>query len=102
MAEEKKKIFIVLNHTLYFRNFWLFKKKNILTRLSKFKDRKKPRQIKKPVLREDTGIALATKSHYLRKGERIGNKVTCVVYDNPKYNIDINKLEDLKLARKIL
>ncbi len=85
-----------------YKNYWLIEKKNILTRLTNFKDRKKPRQIKKPILREDTGIALATKSYYLRKGERIGKKVTCVIYDNPKYNIDINELEDLKLARKIL
>ena len=98
---------INLNMTVAFaaaqyKNYWSIKKKNILTRLTNFKDRKKPRQIKKPILREDTGIALATKSYYLRKGERIGNKVTCVIYDNPRYNIDINELEDLKLARKIL
>ena len=85
-----------------YKNYWSIKKKNILTRLTNFKDRKKPRQLKKPILREDTGIALATKSYYLRKGERIVNKVTCFIYDNPRYNIDINELEDLKLARKIL
>ena len=83
------------------KNYWLFKEKGGLVRLSNFSDRKKPRQVKKPILREDTGVALATKSYCLRKGERIGKNVTCVVYDNPKYNIDINKLEDLKLAKKI-
>jgi len=86
---------------IHHKNFWLLKKKNRLVRLTKFNERKKPRQTKKPILREDTGIALATKSYYLRKGERIGKNVTCIFYDDPKYNIDINRLEDLKLARKI-
>ena len=84
------------------KNYWVLNKKNFLTRLTNPKDRKKPRQYKKPVLREDTGIALVTKSDLLRKGERIGKKVACIVYDNPKYNIDINRLEDLQIARKII
>ena len=29
---------------------------------------------KKPTYREDTGIALATRSKFIRKGERIGKK----------------------------
>ena len=82
------------------KNFWVYKK-NKLVRMTNFSDRKKPRQIKNPILREDTGIALVTKSKFLRKGERIGNKISCVSYKNPKFNIDINSLEDLNFARKI-
>ena len=29
---------------------------------------------KKPTYREDTGVALATRSKFIRKGERIGKK----------------------------
>ena len=83
------------------KNYWLFKEKGGLVRLSNLVIEKNLDRLK-PILREDTGVALATKSYCLRKGERIGKNVTCVVYDNPKYNIDINKLEDLKLAKKFL
>ena len=82
------------------KNFWYFKK-NKLIRLTEYLDRKKPRQSKNPILREDTGSALVTKSYFLRKGERIGKKVSCISYDDPKYSIDINNLQDLKIARKI-
>ena len=30
------------------------------------------RQTKKPILREDTGIALATKAKFIKSGERLG------------------------------
>ena len=62
--------------------------------MTKFKVRKKPRQMKKPVLREDTGIALAIKSRYLRKGERIINKYTFYIkfayFLIQKYNLLLN------------
>ena len=83
-----------------YKNFWYFKN-NKLIRLTNSSERKKPRQSKLPILREDTGIALATKSSYLRKGERIGKKVNCIIYSDPKFNVDINNPVDLSLARKI-
>ena len=50
--------------------------------------------MKKPVLREDTGIALAIKSRYLRKGERIINKYTFYIkfayFLIQKYNLLLN------------
>jgi len=46
-------------------------------------------------------VALATRSKFIRIGERIGKKVRCVEYTNPKYSIDINSYDDLKFARKI-
>ena len=80
------------------KNFWIMKN-NFLQRLTPFKERFKPRQIK-PIYREDTGIALATRSKFIRKGERIGEKVKCISYEHPKYNVDINNIEDLSLAKK--
>tara|TARA_B100000003_G_C10900762_1_gene359163 strand:+ start:657 stop:1328 length:672 start_codon:yes stop_codon:yes gene_type:complete len=81
------------------KNFWIMKN-NFLKRISPYDERFKPRQIKKPTYREDTGIALATRSKFIRKGERIGKKVKCISYEDPKYNIDINNIEDLNLAKK--
>lgn len=83
---------------IQYKNFWI-EKSNALVRISDKKDRFKPRQIKKPVLREDTGIALVTKTKFVRAGERLGKKVTCIKYSNPKYNIDINTEADLIFAR---
>ena len=82
------------------KNFWIMKN-NFLRRITPFKERFKPRQTKKPIYREDTGVALATRSKFIRNSERIGKKVKCITYENPKYNIDINNIEDLNLARKL-
>ena len=57
---------------------------------------------KKVILREDTGLGLATRSKFIRKNERIGNKVTCITYSNPLYSLDLNHNDDLKLIKKIL
>lgn len=82
------------------KNFWINNGKS-LRRISPHEERYKPRQKKKSVLREDTGVALATRSKFIRIGERIGKKVKCVEYTNPKYSIDINSYDDLNFARKI-
>ena len=81
------------------KNFWIKKSKKIL-RLSKYEERYLSRQIKKPVLREDTGIALATRARLIKLGERIGKNVKYIGYNNPEFNVDINTLQDLKFAKK--
>ena len=83
------------------KNFWI-EKKGYLFRISPFKERYKPRQQKNTIYREDTGLGLATKSKFIRMGERIGKKVKCVPYSNPLFSLDINTHEDLKLIKKIL
>ena len=82
------------------KNFWISSGK-YLERISPFKERFKPRQKKKSVFREDTGISLATRSKFIRAGERIGKRVKCVGYSKHQHNIDINSYDDLKFARKI-
>lgn len=83
------------------KNFWI-KKKRYLSRISPINERYKPRQIKKPIFREDTGHGLATRSKIIRKGERIGHKVNCVSYKNPLYSFDLNSKDDLKLIKKLI
>ena len=80
------------------KNFWISSGK-YLERISPFKERFKPRQ-KKVCFREDTGISLATRSKFIRAGERIGKRVKCVGYSKHQHNIDINSYDDLKFARK--
>ena len=77
------------------------KKKKFLKRISPFKDRYKPRQLKNPIYREDTGLGLATRSVFIRKGERIGKKVVCISYNNPLFSLDLNKKSDLVLINKL-
>ena len=82
------------------KNFWI-KKDNKLTRISPKKTRFLPRQLKSGIYREDTGVALATRAKFLRRGERLGKNLTCIPYTNPIYSIDINTTDDLILARKL-
>jgi len=83
-----------------YKNFWV-EKNGYLKRISPYKERYKPRQLKKPILREDTGIALATRSKFIRKGERIGKKVKCIHYDDPIYSFDLNTKKDLRIIKRI-
>ena len=84
-----------------YKNFWI-QKNGYLKRISPFKERYKPRQLKKPIFREDTGLGLATRSKFIRNGQRIGNKVQCISYSNPLFSFDLNHNLDLKLINKII
>tara|TARA_B100002052_G_scaffold299119_1_gene335434 strand:+ start:1536 stop:2219 length:684 start_codon:yes stop_codon:yes gene_type:complete len=82
------------------KNFWKLKNQKMI-RVTDKRERYKPRQQKKTILREDTGVALVTKSKFIRKGERVGNNISCVKYSKSIYNLDINYPEDFKLAKLI-
>ena len=84
------------------KNFWQ-KKNNTIKRISNINQRNVPRQKKYPVLREDTGVALASKSSVLRnQKERIGKKIKIVPYKSLGGLVDIHTLKDLKLAEQIM
>tara|TARA_Y100001960_G_C14029372_1_gene519788 strand:- start:217 stop:543 length:327 start_codon:yes stop_codon:yes gene_type:complete len=70
-------------------------------RISKVSQSPLPRQIKKPVLREDTGVALATKSSVILSGKRIGKNVKIVPYEHELGFIDIHTDFDLRLSNLI-
>ena len=61
----------------------------------------KSRQIRKSVVREDTGLSCASRAYLWRKGKRIGNKVEIIVHENDFSFIDIHSNQDLKLANLI-
>jgi N-acylneuraminate cytidylyltransferase len=82
------------------KNFWI-KKNQYLKRISPFKDRYKPRQLKNPIYREDTGLGLATRSIFIRNGERVGKKTICISYNNPLFSLDLNNKTDLVLINKL-
>lgn len=56
------------------------------------------RQVGQKLFREDTGLTLATRSKFWRKGERIGKKVYFIINNDPFTGIDIHSKKDLYLA----
>lgn len=60
------------------------------------------RQVRRFIVREDTGLACASRAWLWREGRRIGDKVDIIVNDDDFTGIDIHKLEDLLLAQAAL
>jgi CMP-N,N'-diacetyllegionaminic acid synthase len=61
-----------------------------------------PRQTKSVVIREDTGLACATRVECIRQGNRIGNKVRIITNEDFYSGIDIQYPFDLWLAEKVI
>ena len=69
----------------------------------KKKQRNLPRQKKIPILREDTGVALASRFSVLKKNNsRIGKKILIEPYEGLAGLIDVHDKNDLRLARLML
>jgi len=61
-----------------------------------------PRQIRQPLYREDTGMALATRVPVIKSGRRIGDSVKLIPHENPGDFVDIHTEFDLWLANELL
>lgn len=79
------------------KNFWIFENKK-WKRLRSFMKVYASRQVKKSILREDTGLSCASRAHLWRKGKRIGDKVKILPNSDSFTSLDIHNLEDFKLA----
>jgi|TARA_B110001452_G_C15132540_1_gene394571 CMP-N,N'-diacetyllegionaminic acid synthase len=84
----------------YKKNIW-YKKNNSLIRLNSFEKYGLPRQKKKLLLREDTGVACISKASIIRNGSRIGKKVDVVLYEHDFDYIDIHNKNDLLISNFI-
>lgn len=60
------------------------------------------RQIRRRIVREDTGLASASRASLWRAGRRIGDRVKVIAHDDDFTSIDIHKREDLELAQAAL
>ena len=60
------------------------------------------RQTKKPIYREDTGLACASRASLWRSGKRIGDKVDIIINDGFETSIDIHNEFDFFMAEKAL
>ena len=83
------------------KNFWEEDGGN-WTRLRPWMSSYSSRQIRKSVIREDTGLACASRAHLWRVGRRIGDKVQIIINDDSFTAIDIHTAEDLALAQAAL
>ena len=61
-----------------------------------------PRQTKSVVIREDTGIACASRASLIKEGKRIGERVKIITNDDFITGIDVQYPFDLWLANKVI
>jgi len=84
------------------KNFWEQKTDGTWERLRPWMAAYSSRQIRRSIVREDTGLACASRTWLWREGRRIGDKVEVIVNDDDFTGIDIHTKEDLELAEAAL
>ena len=102
MLKENQKLESVFSGYATRKNFWNQQDDGSWERLKPWMATYTSRQIKKPIIREDTGIACASRAWLWREGRRIGDVVEIIVNDDDFTGIDIHQLRDLMLAEKAL
>ena len=83
------------------KNFWR-KKQGNFTRIANDIPYGLPRQKREPLYREDTGLALASRTKVILEGKRIGNNVTIIPYNQNVDFIDIHSDFDLRLSELLI
>lgn len=84
------------------KNYWEKNSNGNWKRLKNWMSVYKSRQVRKNVVREDTGLSCASRAYLWRKGKRIGNNVEIILHENNFSFVDIHSKEDLKLANLII
>lgn len=84
------------------KNFWEQKPDGSWERLRPWMATYSSRQIRTSIVREDTGLACASRAWLWREGRRIGDKVEIIVNNDDFTGIDIHVKEDLELAEAAL
>jgi len=84
------------------KNFWEQQHDGSWVRLRDWMSVYSSRQIRKSIIREDTGIACASRSALWREGRRIGDNVKIIINEDPFSHIDVHTIEDLQLAEEVI
>ncbi|NBR76190.1 MAG: acylneuraminate cytidylyltransferase family protein [Actinobacteria bacterium] len=84
------------------KNYWEQTEDGSWVRLRDWMKVYSSRQIRRRVVREDTGLASASRASLWREGRRIGDRVMVLPHDDDFTSIDIHKREDLDLAHAAL
>ena len=82
------------------KNFWEKNSKGKWVRLKGWMKNYSSRQVRRYIIREDTGLACASRAMLWRQGKRIGNKVHVIENNDSFTSIDIHDNEDLLLAEE--
>jgi len=80
------------------KNFWEQQDDGSWLRVRPWMAAYSSRQIRRSIVREDTGLACASRAWLWREGRRVGDKVAIIVNDDDFTGIDIHFQEDLNLA----
>jgi CMP-N-acetylneuraminic acid synthetase len=83
------------------KNYWQ-EVNNSYMRLGAEIDYKSPRQLKAPIYREDTGIALATRPHVILANNRIGKNIKIIPYEIDVNFVDIHSQFDIDLSEMLI
>ena len=81
----------------FYKHVW-HKKGKKFEKVSNWMKEYTSRQVGQRLYREDTGLASAVRSHFWRKGKRIGKKVEFIINEDSFSGIDIHTKKDLYLA----
>ena len=84
------------------KNYWHKDKNGKLKRVLREMEFYSSRQEKKPIYREDTGLACASRAALWRVGKRIGDNVDIIINENFETSIDIHNEFDFFIAEKAL
>ena len=84
------------------KNFWERQEDGSWQRLRPWMAIYGSRQVRRAVVREDTGLACASRASLWREGRRIGDRVEIIETDDDFTSIDIHGIEDLELAEAAL
>ena len=84
------------------KNYWEQKENGNWERLRDWMSVYSSRQVRRTIIREDTGLACASRTWLWREGRRIGDNVDIIQNDDDFTSIDIHHFEDLELAQAAL
>jgi CMP-N,N'-diacetyllegionaminic acid synthase len=81
------------------KNFWEEQPDGTWQRVRDWMAVYSSRQVRRRVVREDTGLGCASRAYLWRQGRRIGDRVEIIVNEDDFTAIDIHTEEDLRLAQ---
>jgi CMP-N,N'-diacetyllegionaminic acid synthase len=84
------------------KNFWEKNDDGAWVRLRPWMADYNSRQVRRLIVREDTGLACASRAWLWREGRRIGDRVEILLNKDDFTGIDIHHEEDLQLAQAAL
>ena len=84
------------------KNFWEQQDNGSWIRVRDWMASYSSRQVRRAIIREDTGLACASRAWLWREGRRLGDAVDIIVNDDDFTGIDIHAQEDLDLAQAAL